>query len=70
MHVCDCLPLLTHRTLIKGLGDQLGGIVEEIKGKIFGKPEVTEHGRERRTGELMRKERERVSRVHLLVSKD
>ncbi|KAI9566127.1 hypothetical protein HD554DRAFT_2119585 [Boletus coccyginus] len=50
-------------TLGPGFGDQVGGIVEEIKGKIVGKPEVAEHGRERRTGELMRKERERYNAV-------
>lgn len=51
--------------LIQGLGDKLEGMAEEIKGKILRKPEVVEHGRERRTGELARKERERASRLHL-----
>ncbi|KAG9311454.1 hypothetical protein JVU11DRAFT_8569 [Chiua virens] len=42
-----------------GLGDKIEGIAEEIKGKILGRPELVEHGREHRTGELLRKERER-----------
>lgn len=48
-------------TFIQSLGDKLEGIGEEIKGKILRKPELVEQGRERRSGELMRKERERVS---------
>ncbi|KAN0082599.1 hypothetical protein V8E55_008394 [Tylopilus felleus] len=41
------------------VGDKLGGVAEEFKGKVLGKPEVVAHGRERRTGALMRKARER-----------
>ncbi|KAI6038523.1 hypothetical protein EDC04DRAFT_2693803 [Pisolithus marmoratus] len=40
--------------------EKLQGLKDEIKGKISGKPELVEHGRERRTGELKRKERERA----------
>ncbi|KAI6157130.1 hypothetical protein BKA82DRAFT_994451 [Pisolithus tinctorius] len=43
-----------------GFSDKLQGLKEEVKGKILGKPELTEHGRERRTGELKRKEREQA----------
>jgi len=38
------------------LGTKIGGAMEEIKGKIMGKSEVAEHGRERRTGESTRNE--------------
>ncbi|KAG2126937.1 hypothetical protein DEU56DRAFT_534996 [Suillus clintonianus] len=41
-----------------GLGEKLGGLQEEIKGKIMKKPELVEHGRERRTGILKKKEQE------------
>ncbi|KAH0828666.1 hypothetical protein J3R83DRAFT_3028 [Lanmaoa asiatica] len=41
-----------------GLADKLEGVAEEIKGKILRKAKVVEHGRERRTGKLMRKEQE------------
>jgi hypothetical protein len=41
--------------------------MEEIKGKVMGKPEVAEHGRELRIGELRRKEWEQVSLVVLLA---
>ncbi|KIJ62251.1 hypothetical protein HYDPIDRAFT_114732 [Hydnomerulius pinastri MD-312] len=43
-----------------GFGDKIGGLTEEIKGKILRKPEVTEHGHDRRTGQLKRKEEENV----------
>ncbi|KAG1838132.1 hypothetical protein DFJ58DRAFT_709351 [Suillus subalutaceus] len=39
-------------------GDKLGGLQEEIKGKIMRNPELVEHGRERRTGVLKKKEQE------------
>ncbi|KAK1229125.1 hypothetical protein PQX77_007830 [Marasmius sp. AFHP31] len=38
--------------------DKLGGMKEEVKGKVFRKPEVAQHGKDRRTGELKRKEQE------------
>ncbi|KAH7890438.1 hypothetical protein F5I97DRAFT_1782375, partial [Phlebopus sp. FC_14] len=41
-----------------GFGETLAGLQEQIKGKILRKPELVEHGRERRTGELKKKERE------------
>ncbi|KAF8066728.1 hypothetical protein FPV67DRAFT_1496178 [Lyophyllum atratum] len=44
------------------LGDKFHGIKEEIKGKITGKPELMEKGRERKTGELARKVREEQDR--------
>ncbi|KAH9950791.1 hypothetical protein B0H21DRAFT_776470 [Amylocystis lapponica] len=40
-----------------GAGDKFAGIFEEAKGKVLRKPEVVEHGRERRTGELKEKEK-------------
>ncbi|KAI0360667.1 hypothetical protein OH77DRAFT_1393593 [Trametes cingulata] len=39
-------------------GDKLTGIKEEMKGKILRKPDVVEHGREMRTGELKKKQQE------------
>ncbi|KAG2059306.1 hypothetical protein BDR06DRAFT_949333 [Suillus hirtellus] len=41
-----------------GLGEKLGGLQEEVKGKITRNPELVEHGRERRTGILKKKEQE------------
>ncbi|KAF9223164.1 hypothetical protein BS17DRAFT_782458 [Gyrodon lividus] len=38
----------------------MAGLKEEIKGKILGEPEAAAHGRERRTGELKRREEARV----------
>ena len=52
---------LTHRShfdMTQGLGDKVGGLAEEVKGKVLGRPGLVEHGRERGTGE--RKEREHV----------
>ncbi|KAG1724349.1 hypothetical protein EDB19DRAFT_314643 [Suillus lakei] len=43
-----------------GFGEKLGGLQEEIKGKIMKKPELVEHGRERRTGILKKKEQEQL----------
>ncbi|KAI6121129.1 hypothetical protein F5141DRAFT_998221 [Pisolithus sp. B1] len=40
--------------------EKLQGLKEEMKGKITGKLELVEHGRELRTGELKRKEKEQV----------
>lgn len=31
---------------------------EEVKGKLFRKPDLVEHGREMRTGELKKKQQE------------
>ncbi|OJT07036.1 hypothetical protein TRAPUB_2067 [Trametes pubescens] len=39
-------------------GDKLAGIKEEVKGKLFRKPDLVEHGREMRTGELKKKQQE------------
>lgn len=41
-----------------GLGEKLGGMQEEIRGKIMKNPELVEHGRERRTGILKKKEQQ------------
>ncbi|KAJ8582421.1 hypothetical protein M405DRAFT_800332 [Rhizopogon salebrosus TDB-379] len=45
-----------------GLGDKIIGLEEEIKGKVLRKPDLVEHGRERRTGELKKKELEADAR--------
>jgi hypothetical protein len=37
------------------LADKVGGTVEELKGKVLKRPEVAEHGHERKTGELHQK---------------
>ncbi|KAG0697471.1 hypothetical protein DFH29DRAFT_946396 [Suillus ampliporus] len=39
-----------------GLGDKISGLQEEIKGKITKNPELVEHGREKRSGALKKKE--------------
>ncbi|KAI0646320.1 hypothetical protein C8Q79DRAFT_661102 [Trametes meyenii] len=39
-------------------GDKLTGYKEEVKGKILRKPDLVEHGRELRTGELKKKQQE------------
>ncbi|KAJ8475265.1 hypothetical protein ONZ51_g6662 [Trametes cubensis] len=39
-------------------GDKIAGLKEEMKGKILRKPDVVEHGRELRTGELKKKQQE------------
>ncbi|KAH7920841.1 hypothetical protein BV22DRAFT_1107486 [Leucogyrophana mollusca] len=47
----------------KGAGfvDKIGGLQEELKGKILRKPDIAQHGHERRTGELKKKEGEEDS---------
>lgn len=37
------------------MGDKVGGAMEEIKGKMLKKPEVAQHGHDRKTGELYEK---------------
>ncbi|KAG1733924.1 uncharacterized protein EDB91DRAFT_1148102 [Suillus paluster] len=41
-----------------GFGDKISGLQEEIKGKIMKKPELVEHGREKRMGVLKKREQE------------
>ncbi|KAI0067086.1 hypothetical protein BV25DRAFT_1774580, partial [Artomyces pyxidatus] len=41
-----------------GFSEQLQGVKEQIKGKLTHKPDLVEHGRERRTGELKHREQE------------
>ncbi|PIL31460.1 hypothetical protein GSI_06161 [Ganoderma sinense ZZ0214-1] len=41
-----------------GTSDKLQGLKEEFKGKVLRKPELVQHGRDLRTGELKRKEME------------
>lgn len=48
--------LLISWTMIQGVGEKLGGLTEEVKGKVLKKPEVVQHGHDRRTGELKKKE--------------
>lgn len=44
--------------------DQFTGIGQEIKGKILHKPELVQHGKDLRTGELKRREKQnQVSRT-------
>ncbi|KZT19021.1 hypothetical protein NEOLEDRAFT_1142609 [Neolentinus lepideus HHB14362 ss-1] len=40
-------------------GDKMSGLTEEVKGKVTRKPELVEHGRDMRTGELKRRAREK-----------
>ncbi|TFY77009.1 hypothetical protein EWM64_g7004 [Hericium alpestre] len=46
-----------------GFEDKIGGLSEELRGKVMRKPELVEHGRERRTGELKRKEKAQADAV-------
>ncbi|KAI0635200.1 hypothetical protein C8Q77DRAFT_1156521 [Trametes polyzona] len=39
-------------------GDKLTGLKDEVKGKVFRKPDLVEHGRELRTGEYKKKQQE------------
>ncbi|KAG6376799.1 hypothetical protein JVT61DRAFT_1824 [Boletus reticuloceps] len=48
--------------------DEIKGVVEVIKGKVLGKPELVEKGRKRRTGELMHKEREQDDTANPFVT--
>ena len=41
--------------------EKVAGLKEEIKGKILRKPELVQHGHDRRTGRLAKKAREQVS---------
>lgn len=43
------------------MNDKLDGLKEEIKGKIKNDPELVQHGRDKRTGELKRKEMREVN---------
>jgi hypothetical protein len=42
------------------MSDKMSGIKEEMMGKIKKDPEMAQHGLERRTGELKRKEMEQA----------
>jgi hypothetical protein len=44
--------------VLKTVGDKISGFKEELMGKIERKPDLVEHGRDMRTGELQRKEQE------------
>jgi hypothetical protein len=44
--------------LIQGAGESLIGLKEEIQGKILKKPDLVEHGKQRRTGVLKKREAE------------
>jgi hypothetical protein len=46
---------------IQPVSDKIGGLKQEIKGKIKHDPELVEHGREQRTGQLKRKEMKEVN---------
>lgn len=52
---------------MKGTSDKLQGLKEEFKGKLLHKPELVQHGRELRTGELKRKENEADVRLYLIL---
>lgn len=52
--------LITNYTPAQTLSEKIDGLKEEIKGKIKHDPELVEHGREKRTGELKRNEMRQV----------
>lgn len=55
--------LLILWTMIQGVGEKLGGFTEEVKGKVLKKPEAVQHGHDRRTGELKKKEEDAAVRI-------
>lgn len=50
------------------MGDKLGGLTEEMKGKVLKKPEVAQHGHDRRTGELKKQEEDAAVCIDLILS--
>lgn len=42
------------------MSDKIDGLKEEIKGKIKHNPDLVQHGQDKRTGELKRKEMKEV----------
>lgn len=50
------------------MGDKIGGLTEEVKGKMLKKPEVAQHGHDRRTGELKKKQQDQAVRLTLQFS--
>ena len=45
---------------VQTIGEKIDGMKEEIKGKVKHDPELVQHGRDQRTGELKRKEMRNV----------
>jgi len=52
--------LIANYTPAQAISEKIDGLKEEIKGKIKHDPELVEHGRDKRTGELKRKEMRQV----------
>lgn len=50
------------------MGEKLGGLTEEVKGKVLKKPEVVQHGHDRRTGQLKKKEEDAAVRIASMLS--
>ena len=46
---------------VQTIGEKIDGMKEEIKGKVKHDPELVQHGRDQRTGELKRKEMRKVA---------
>ncbi|KAI0718954.1 hypothetical protein C8T65DRAFT_637544 [Cerioporus squamosus] len=44
-----------------GTGDKITGMKEEVKGKLFHKPDLVQHGQEMRTGALKKRQMEEDS---------
>jgi hypothetical protein len=47
--------LVMNETPAQTISEKIDGLKEELKGKIKHDPELVEHGRDKRTGELKRK---------------
>ena len=53
-------PWLTNDPPVQPISEKIDGLKEEIKGKIKHDPELVAHGKEKRTGEMKRKEMKEV----------
>jgi len=58
-------PWLTDNPPVQPISEKIGGLTQEIKGKIKHDPELIKHGRDQRTGELKRKEMRQVNSLRL-----
>ena len=56
---------VTNYEPVQTVSEKIGGLKEEIKGKIKHDPELVQYGRDKRTGELKRKGMREVFRPQL-----
>lgn len=53
---------------MQGFAEKIQGIKEQAKGKIVGNPDLVEQGHLRQTGELKRREEEKVRSLYWSTS--